>query len=1027
MRGEGMGKIAFACCLLGGGLLLASSASAQTYSRTEVITYHDNTSKWVIGQIASVTCAASVPASTSCNGDDVMSQTSYHATTALPTATYAFGKLQSSMTYYADGTLNTIKDGRNNTTTLSSWKRGIPQAIQFADGTSQSAVVNDNGWITSVTDENGYATGYTYDTMGRLSGITYPTGDSTIWANSTRSFAPVATAEYGIAAGHWRLTETTGNAVRITYYDGMWRPLVVREYDSANLSGTQRFVRTTYDAQGRVSFQSYPSNTSSPGTGVWTEYDALGRVTSISQDSELGLLSTLTTYGAGFTTTVTDPRGQSTTASYMAYDQPGTDLPVTVNAPEGQVTTISRDPYGKPLQLSRGAIARSYAYNGYQELCRSVEPETGATLYGYDAAGNLSWSAAGLSSGQACSTSGSESAIMARKASRSYDARNRLSTLSFPDGLGNQSWTYTNDGLPNTVTTSNGSESVANAYTYNKRRLLVGEGMTPDALQPSWSIGYGYNGNGHLSTLTYPAGLTVNYAPNALGQPTQAGPYATNVTYYPNGAMKQFTYGNGRVHTLTQNARQLPARSIDSGGAMDLTYAYDGNGNVTAITDSTVAGRQTRSMRYDGLDRLKQASSPMFGTANYAYDAADNLTQVSVSGGSQPRNHYYCYNAGTNRLAFVRTGPSCSTSPATIALTYDVQGNLSAKNGAAYTFDYGNRLRSAQGTETYYYDAQGRRVRTSGTGGLLYEMYSLDGKLLWQRDERIMSRFQYVYLNGSAVAVRKRPIGAATEELFYWHTDALGSQVAASLGTSVVQTSEYEPYGALLNRSPNNRIGYTGHVMDAVTGLTYMQQRYYDPGIGRFLSVDPVTALTNGDMRHFNRYVYAYNNPYKFTDPDGRCGACDRFGDQFARDAAAGNSEVYAPFEKPVLIVTGAMLAGTPVAGPYLATAFKQMMNRVSVRQRPDGVPKNWERRPSKDGKGYEWRNPKNEHDSVRTSTGNPNSSQAGQKEPYVARQSDGKRYDNAGQQVPKKSEESHIPLKDYTHKSAEELRRLNQ
>jgi uncharacterized protein RhaS with RHS repeats len=47
-------------------------------------------------------------------------------------------------------------------------------------------------------------------------------------------------------------------------------------------------------------------------------------------------------------------------------------------------------------------------------------------------------------------------------------------------------------------------------------------------------------------------------------------------------------------------------------------------------------------------------------------------------------------------------------------------------------------------------------------------------------------------------------------------------------------------------------------------------QRYYDPQIGRFLSVDPVTAYGSGDMRHFNRYVYAFNNPYKFTDPDGR-------------------------------------------------------------------------------------------------------------------------------------------------------------
>lgn len=48
-----------------------------------------------------------------------------------------------------------------------------------------------------------------------------------------------------------------------------------------------------------------------------------------------------------------------------------------------------------------------------------------------------------------------------------------------------------------------------------------------------------------------------------------------------------------------------------------------------------------------------------------------------------------------------------------------------------------------------------------------------------------------------------------------------------------------------------------------------MQQRYYDQSIGRFLSVDPVTANANtGAM--FNRYWYADGNPYKFIDPDGR-------------------------------------------------------------------------------------------------------------------------------------------------------------
>jgi RHS repeat-associated protein len=86
---------------------------------------------------------------------------------------------------------------------------------------------------------------------------------------------------------------------------------------------------------------------------------------------------------------------------------------------------------------------------------------------------------------------------------------------------------------------------------------------------------------------------------------------------------------------------------------------------------------------------------------------------------------------------------------------------------------------------------------------------------------------------------------------------------------TVLERSEYEPYGKLLNRPLADGPGYAGHVSDAATGLSYMQQRYYDPRIGVFLSVDPLTALSN-PVGAFNRYWYANNNPYKFTDPDGR-------------------------------------------------------------------------------------------------------------------------------------------------------------
>jgi len=870
----------FTRTLLATGLLLAGASNAAT-TKTETITYSDNTTKWVIGQVATVTDVGT---------GLVQSSTTYDPATAMPLTTSAFGKLQLTATYNADGTLATIKDGLNHTTTFSSWMRGIPQAIQYADATTQSAVVDNFGWISSVTNEVGAKTCYTYDAMGRMASITYPSETQTNvcntskWAATSRSFVPVASTEYGIPAGHWRETTTTGNATKISYYDALWRPLLTREYDASNVAGTERFSKLAYDAEGRTVFASYPSTTSTPTTGVWTLYDALGRVTSTSQDSEQGLLTTTTTYNSGFTTTIKSPRFQgtstSTTISYLTYDQPSTDWPLIITAPESATTTITRDPFGKPTALVRsgGATAtRSYAYNTYQELCRTVEPETGATLFGYDAAGNLTWSAAGVASSQACSASGTEGVIVARKASRTYDLRNRLTNLSFPDGNGNQVLTYYADGQTNQVTTANSGNTVTNAYTYNNRRLLSGESMVPDTLQPGWGMGYGYNSLGQVTSEAYPAAVVVNYTVNALGQTTQvtasaeggaAATVASSASYYPNGGLKQFTYGNGIVHTMIQNTRQLPSRSTD-GTVLDLGTAFDANGNVAAVTDYIGTGRQTKSMGYDNLDRLTSVTSPMFGTANYTYDTLDNLKRVQVTGGPQIRDHTYVYNTTTNQLTNVTNTVG---GVSVIGLTYDVQGNLANKNGVTTVFDYGNRLRSTVGL-TYRYDAQGRRVRLdNASASLKYSFYALDGRLTWQRDEPNSKRISNIYFNGSLLAELSRPIGLNTVTLSYYHTDALGSPIAKTSSTgSVLETSEYEPYGKLLNRANDDRAGFTGHVMDAASGLTYMQQRYYDPQIGRFLSVDPVTA-DSATGSNFNRYWYADNNPYKFTDPDGRRG-----------------------------------------------------------------------------------------------------------------------------------------------------------
>lgn len=102
----------------------------------------------------------------------------------------------------------------------------------------------------------------------------------------------------------------------------------------------------------------------------------------------------------------------------------------------------------------------------------------------------------------------------------------------------------------------------------------------------------------------------------------------------------------------------------------------------------------------------------------------------------------------------------------------------------------------------------------------------------------------------------------------YLHTDIQGTVILETdQNRNVAQRFEYEPYG-LPRQTMEDRPGYTGHVHDADSGLVYMQQRYFDPEVGQFLSIDPA-GVDIGNGTNFNRYWYANNNPYTMVDPDG--------------------------------------------------------------------------------------------------------------------------------------------------------------
>ena len=837
-------------------------SSSLGMTRTEITQFEDNVPAWVISQVKQVTETTS---------GKVMVLNSYNSTTANLESTSNFGQAPQSMTYYGDGTVATRKDGKNQTTSFSNYKRGVPQNVAYADGTSESAVVDNIGNVTSLTNAVGFPTVFGY-TAGRLSSISYPT-DPTM-NGATLSFAPVAATEFDLPAGHWKQTVSTGNARTISYFDAFWRPAYSYTYDIGNEGGTGRLVKRQYDSKGRTTFESYPKRTYGDiGTGVQTQYDALGRVTATGADSELGVLWTTSSYFSGFQKSMTDPKGHVTTSSFQVFDEPSESAVSTIAAPLGVGVAIARDVFGKPLSITRSgglSATRSYVYDAQARLCKTIEPETGSTVQDYDAANNVIWRASGnaLSATTSCDTG---SVAAARKVTFGYDSMNRLTSTSYADGSPAITRSYTNDGLPATVT-SNGAVW---SNSYDNRRHILLEKLSYGGAE--YNIARSYDGNGSLANLTYPDGLTsLAYFPNALGQPTQVGSYASGITYHPNGAIAGFTYGNGVTHTLTQNTRGLPSQSIDAGVIND-SYTYDADGNVAGIADLQM-GTTNRTMGYDDLERLTSVSAPnLWGNATYTYDALDNLRTSTITAGATARSLTMNYpDASTNRLMSTSGGPAGFN----FGYSYDVQGNIIQRGTQSYVFDQGNRMTSAPGKATYGYDGLGHRVSVIGSDGVnRVQVYTQGGQILYAGPAGSTGS-KYVYLHNHLLA-ELWPGGGQ-----YSHTDGLGSPVARTDGYgTLISRTRYEPYGYTAAGAVSG-IGFTGHVNDADTALVYMQQRYYDPVAGRFLSIDPVTTDAQTGSS-FNRYVYANNSPFRYIDPDGRqaqgidincTGGCETYG-----------------------------------------------------------------------------------------------------------------------------------------------------
>jgi RHS repeat-associated protein len=116
------------------------------------------------------------------------------------------------------------------------------------------------------------------------------------------------------------------------------------------------------------------------------------------------------------------------------------------------------------------------------------------------------------------------------------------------------------------------------------------------------------------------------------------------------------------------------------------------------------------------------------------------------------------------------------------------------------------------------------------------------------------------------------PILQQNPGTWYYHiNDHLGTcRVVTDHQDQVIRAQDYFPFGLTLRSLYNKktRFSYTGKELDTAGALNwfYFGARFYDPGIGRFLSVDPLAEEYWGS----SPYNYSLNNPTKYTDPDGK-------------------------------------------------------------------------------------------------------------------------------------------------------------
>ena len=709
-------------------------------------------------------------------------------------------------------------------------------AIQlYKDEFGSSYVYDSNGNVTSVTDSRKQQNNYEYSNNNLTKATLH---DGAVYNYGYDNYHNVTTATSATGTQNSFSYDAYGNNTKVQIVDTNNSAVIESQASYSNYGNTLSKVTDSINKEVEYNYNNNSGMLmSSNGNGTTTtySYDNIYRLISASRNYEGGTATINYNYLNDHMTGIT--YGGTNSLSYgLTY---GTF---------GQLTKVTAG--GTTL------VTNSYTYNSstnpYYDLSSVVYGNGARVDYSYDSLGNLT--------------------------SKKYDSDSSTTVTYFYDNEGKLGKVY--DDV----------QDLTHKYIYDISGRLISD---TESGWRSFTTTYGYDTNDNVSKIKdkiWSVTYENNYSFDADNRPTSSssGSASQSITYDQWGRKSSETVKHGNTTVVstsityyqpsTGKTSLLPdTYNNDLNGSNDknFTYTYDSNGNIEGITDGD--GKH-RSYQYDKLGQLIRENDEISGnTWVFNYDTRGNIT-------SKVR---YAYTTASTLGTALETIPytyqssgwkDILTSVGSTSYTNDAIGNRLSDGTWTYTWEHGRQLASMSKSGTsiaYGYDADGQRIYknvTEGSTTTKFNYYYRNGNLI---DALWGSNRIHIFYDASG-----SPVSIAYNGTQYYYVKNVQGDVVGLTNTSgiLVVSYEYDAWGKLLSITGSaastvgqaNPLRYRGYVYDTEIGLYYLGSRYYDPGVGRFISADdPQNLGITGDNGCYNLFTYCGNNPIDKKDEEG--------------------------------------------------------------------------------------------------------------------------------------------------------------